>query len=579
MSEEKSLLRVALYARVSSDQQAEAGTIASQVAELRERIERDGSRLEEECCFLDEGCSGGTLVRPALERLRDQAAHGAFDRLYVHNPDRLARSYAYQFLLVEELTRAGVAVVFLNRALGRSPEDDLLLQVQGVIAEYERAKIAERSRRGKLHAARRGSVSVLAQAPYGYRYVSVAEGGGQARYEIVWEEARVVQHIFTWVGQERMSVGEVCRRLEQRGLHTRSGRRHWQRGVVAALLKNPAYKGQAGFGKSRNGPLRPRLRPRRGHPEQPRRPYSVYRDASQAVVIAVPALVSEELFAAVAEQLAENRRRHRQARAGPRHLLQGLLVCGVCGYALCGWSRYGLARQGPRGKSAYYRCTGRLLRSSEGERLCRTRTVRCAVLEAAVWSDVCQWLEDPRKIEEEYQRRLRGQGAAESSASSRSLEGRIRHVQRTMARLIDAYGEGLVDKAEFEPRIRQAKERLAQLQAEAKRWQSEEACRAELRLVIGNFQEFAARVKEGLADADWASRREIIRALVKRIEIDDHEVRVVYRVSAVPFAEGPKGGVWQDCRRHQSFALDRAGITVLRDSTFLAAGPASERSR
>lgn len=101
---------------------------------------------------------------------------GAIDRIYVHSPDRLARNYAYQVLLLDEWRRRGVEVVFMNRPLGQSPEDDLLLQVQGIVAEYERAKIMERSRRGKKHAAQNGSLNVMSGAPFGYRYVSVREG-------------------------------------------------------------------------------------------------------------------------------------------------------------------------------------------------------------------------------------------------------------------------------------------------------------------------------------------------------------------------------------------------------------------
>src|SRR5271166_6289865 len=154
-------LRVAFYARVSSEQQADTNTIASQVAELRRRIAADGCTVHDDACFCDDGVSGTILVRPALERLRDQVAAGTIDRLYVLAPDRLARKAAYQALLIDEFRQARVEVVFLNHALGQSPEDDLLLQVQGVIAEYERAKILERSRRGKLHAARSGCVSAL----------------------------------------------------------------------------------------------------------------------------------------------------------------------------------------------------------------------------------------------------------------------------------------------------------------------------------------------------------------------------------------------------------------------------------
>src|SRR5215212_1281003 len=152
----------ALYARVSTDQQARDNTIASQLAALRERIATDGERVTPDHAYVDEGYSGAGLVRPGLERLRDAVAAGLIERLYVHAPDRLApdrlaRRYAHQVLLVEEFRRAATEVVFLNGPIGGTAEDDLLLQVQGVIAEYERAKILERSRRGRRHAARSGS--------------------------------------------------------------------------------------------------------------------------------------------------------------------------------------------------------------------------------------------------------------------------------------------------------------------------------------------------------------------------------------------------------------------------------------
>src|SRR5215813_9524727 len=145
----------------------------------------------------------------------------------------------------------GVEVVFLNRELGRSPEDDLLLQVQGMMAEYERAKIVERHRRGKLHAARAGVVNVLSGAPYGYRYIDKHSGGGQARYEVQADEARVVRQGFAWVGRDRLRIGEVCRRLTQAGEVTRTGKTVWDRSVVWGILHNPASMGAAAFGKTR----------------------------------------------------------------------------------------------------------------------------------------------------------------------------------------------------------------------------------------------------------------------------------------------------------------------------------------
>src|SRR5436305_10640866 len=246
---------VALYAHESSEQQATAHTILSQVVAVRQRIAEDGFVLLAEREFIDEGYSGATLLRPALERLRDLIATGTLDRVYVHSPDRLARKYAYQVLLMDEWQRAGVEVIFLNRALTQSPEDELLLQVQGMMAEYERAKILERSRRGKRHGAHLGNVAVLSGAPFGYRYIRKDEGGGTARYEIVLDEARVVRQAFHWVGLERASIGEVCRRLNAAGERTRTGH-VWERSVVWAMLKNPAYQGYAAFGKTQAGPLR-----------------------------------------------------------------------------------------------------------------------------------------------------------------------------------------------------------------------------------------------------------------------------------------------------------------------------------
>ena len=261
MTEQLTSQVVAIYARVSSERQAESGTIESQVGALRQRIEQEGLCIADEFIFLDEGYSGANLIRPGLERLRDVIGFHSIDRLYVYDPDRLARKYAYQVLLMDEFRQADVEVVFLNRPIGDNPEDDLLLQVQGMIAEYERAKILERSRRGKRHAARQGDVSVLGRAPYGYRYISKHEGGGQARYEIILDEAQVVRQMFEWVAHERATLHEVCRRLKRAGVQTRTGKTTWNRSTIQDMLRNTAYKGQAAYGRTKASLWKPKLRP------------------------------------------------------------------------------------------------------------------------------------------------------------------------------------------------------------------------------------------------------------------------------------------------------------------------------
>jgi len=545
--------QVALYARVSSEQQAEAQTIASQVAALRERIAADGLIVSEAMQFLDEGYSGATLLRPALERLRDVIAAGRVDRLYIHSPDRLARKYAYQVLLVDECRRAGVDVIFLNRALGHSPEDDLLLQVQGMIAEYERAKIIERHRRGKRHAAHVGAVNVLSGAPYGYRYLTKYEGGrgGQARYELLPDEARVVRQVFTWVGRDRLTIGEVCRRLTQAGEVTRTGKVVWDRSVVWGLLKNPAYTGAAAFGKTRQGPLRPRLRAQRNRPMQPRRAVSTNDVPPEDwITIPVPPLVEPEVFAAVQEQLRENKRHARQSHRGALYLLQGLLQCQHCGYAFYGKRLSPSARKGKPRAYASYRCLGTDAYRFGGERICQNTQVRTDLLDLAVWQAVCTWLAHPEWLAEEYRRRLQPETRAHRTPLA-TIEAQMSKLRQGVARLIDSYADSLIDKDEFEPRVTRLRQRLARLEEQRQALADEAALHGALQLIIGRLEDFATKLHDGLEAADWASKRDLIRALVKRVEVARDDVNIVFRIDPYPSDLDPEkkvcnfvGGVW-----------------------------------
>jgi site-specific DNA recombinase len=537
-------LQVAIYARVSSEQQVSAHTIESQLSALGKKVTDEGGILQPDLQFIDEGYSGATLMRPALERLRDLAAAGSIDRLYIHSPDRLARKYAYQVLLIDELQRAGVEIVFFNRVLGDSPEDDLLLQVQGMIAEYERAKILERSRRGKRHAAQVGSINPLSGAPYGYHYVDTQEGKGQARYEVRSEQAQVVRQIFDWIGRERVSIGEVCRRLQQAAIHSPKGKPVWDRSTVWGLLNNPAYKGTAAFGKTAIGQKRPRLRPGRKQSPQPRKDYSSYDQSQQQwILIPVPALIDEALFEAVQQQLQENRQRARQSQRGAKYLLQGLLVCQQCGYAYYGKPVSNKSAKGKVRNYAYYRCIGTDAYRFGGERICANLQVRTDLLEIAVWQQVQALLENPQRLQQEYDRRAKD---PEQGLKLTSLETQLTKLRRGMGRLIDSYAEGLIDKSEFEPRITQMRTRITTVETQITQATAEMTRQQELRLIISRLEDFATQVKAGLEQMDWQNRRDIIRTLVKRVEIDQDQVNVVFRVE--PHSLVPDLG--KDCLQH-----------------------------
>jgi site-specific DNA recombinase len=391
--------------------------------------------------------------------------------------------------------------------LGQTPEDDLLLQVQGMMAEYERAKIMERNRRGKLHAARSGSVNILGTAPYGYRYINKHQGNGVGYFEIILEEAHVVLQIFKWVGQERVSIGEVCRRLNEAGERTRSGKTWWDRKTIWGMLKNPAYKGQAAFDKTKIGPMKPRIRAQRGHSEQPKCSYSIYNvESDKWIMISVPAIVSEELFDTVQEQLQENRRHARQRKRGASYFLQGLVCCKQCGHSYYGKPISNKAAKGHVRDYAYYRCIGTDAYRFGGQRICTNKQVRTDLLEAAVWSEVKGLLEHPQRLEQEYKRRLKTPNKSSLLDAPAALELQISKLRQGIARLIDSYAEGFIEKGEFEPRVKQMKERLEKLQQQSKQLKDEAAQQSELRLIIGRLEEFAVKVKDNIEKLDWLTK-------------------------------------------------------------------------
>jgi len=561
---------VALYARVSSEQQSKRGTIDSQIAALKERIQADGAQIVEDMCFVDAGVSGATLVRPQLERLRDAAALGAIDRLYILSPDRLARKYAYQALLMEELGSYGVQVVFLNHAIGTTPEESLLLQMQGMISEYERAKIAERNRRGKLHGAKRGTVNVLSGAPYGYRYIRRQLDGTPARYVIELPQAATVKAIFEWVGLERLSLGDVIRRLGEAGTVTASGKPYWDRSVVWGILRNPAYMGRAAFGKTQVCDHQVRVRAQRHSADVPRKPYSAKRaDRQQWIEIPVPAIVSEALFEIVQEQLAENRKLARQRRDNaPLRLLQGLTVCGQCRYAYYAKKVSKAAAKGHQRDYAYYRCVGTDAFRFGGERICDNPQVRTDKLDELVWHQVVELLRHPDRLKEEYARRLDVMERSEKrSFDTASLEKQRLQLEKGKSRLIDSYADGIIEKADFEPRMQQLKSRLEQIEQQIQESRLHGATQSELFLVINRLEEFATAVNEKLDAIDLETKRKIVLGLVKRVEIHKDEIVVVFRVDPQPPVRSSEnsndsdegGKSMQHCRRRSNRPLRTAG--------------------
>ena len=521
----------ALYARVSSLKQTKEGTIDSQIQALKEKIVEDGEQLIEAMIFSDAGVSGATLIRPELERLRDAVSIGAIDLVYIHSPDRLSRKYAHQALLMEEFAGAGVSVHFLNHKIGSSPEEEMLLQMQGMFAEYERAKIIERHRRGKLHRARVGSVNVLSGSPYGYRYIRKQLDGKPAEYVIDLEQAKTVRQIFNWIGVERLSIGGVCRRLGEANIPTKTGKSYWDRSVVWGMLQNPAYMGKAAFGKTKAGKLNPRIRPQKHSGETPGKPHSIHGvERKDWIEIPVPPIVSEQLYEAVQIQLEENRKRARVGERGAKYLLQGLTVCGHCDYAYYG-KRVSPAAAKGKHQYAYYRCIGTDAYRFGGEKICDNSQVRTQTLDDLVWAEVINALENPARLKAEYERRLGVLEKEENEqADTTALKRQKAQLKKGASRLIDSYAGDVIDQQEFEPKIKEIKARITQIDEQIERGNQSQSAQRELFLVINHLEEFAKTINVGLSTTDFITKRDTIRALVKRVEIYKEEVVVIFRI-------------------------------------------------
>jgi site-specific DNA recombinase len=526
----------AIYARVSSEQQREANTIASQTASLIEFAKNQDLEVPKEWVFEDDGYSGATLERPGLEHVRDLAAEGQIQVVLAYSPDRLSRKYAYQILLIEELARNGVEILFVKAPQGSSAEDQLLVQFQGMIAEYERAQILERSRRGKRHRAQSGEVSVMSGAPYGYRYIRKTDEA-PAAYAVLEDEARVVRRIYEMYTVEGLSIGEITRRINAEGIPTRKASARWERSTIWAVLRNSAYRGVAYFGKTRASSRARVIRPqRRRGVVTPSMTAGHERPREEWIEIPVPALVSEESFARAQELLQENKIRSRRRTIEPS-IVQGMVSCQKCGYAFSRTSTCTSAR-----KIHYYKCIGSDSWRKLGGPVCDNgRLVRQDLLDQIVWAEVIRLLEDPTLIQQELDRRLT---AARSSDPAKKREQRLQrelaHVGKGIERLLNAYQEALMSIEELRERMPALRLREQTLRAELQAIADQANDRTVFLRLAETLTAFLARLHGAADTLSITERQRVVRLVVKDVLIGDDAITIRH---SIPVSQGaPQDG-------------------------------------
>src|SRR5438309_1990818 len=550
-----------IYARVSSEQQREENTIASQTASLIEFAKSHDLEVPKEWVFEDEGYSGATLERPGLERVRDLAAEGQIQVLLAYSPDRLSRKYAYQILLIEEFAHHGVETVFVKSPQGDSAEDQLLVQFQGMIAEYERAQILERSRRGKRHRAQAGEVSVLSGAPYGYRYIRKTDEV-PAAYVVDEAEARVVRRVYEMYTVEGLTIGEITRRLNSEGVPARRASR-WERSVVWGVLRNPAYRGIACFGKTRISARTRVMRPqRRRGTTTPSTTAGHQRPREEWIEIPVPALVTEESFARAQELLYQNKIRSRRRTIAPS-VVQGLVSCAKCGYALSRTSTQTSAR-----KIHYYKCIGSDSWRKLGGPVCDNgRFIRQELLDQIVWTEVIRLLEEPALIHQELDRRLAAARTSDPTAKrEQSLQRELTHVGKGIERLLTAYQEELLSLEQLRERMPALRHRQQTLSAELQAIADRTNDRAAVLRLAETLTAFLARLRSAAETLSVIERQKIVRLLVKDVLVGEDTITIRHSIpipSGSPQNGGsddPNGQNYLLCKRSNHSSLGSAAL-------------------
>ena len=515
-------MRIALYARVSTQQQEVRGTIGSQIEALRARAHRDEHEVVQE--YIDDGHSGATLDRPGLDALRDAAERGLVEAVLCLCPDRLARSYAYQVLVIDELARHNVKVLFADAPpLQDDPQAQLLTQIQGVISEYERAKMAERYRRGKLYRSRLGEV-VSWRTPYAYRRVPRSTAG-PAHLVVHEPEAAVVRRIFTQRVSDGLSLREIVRGLAADEIPSPTGKAMWGLSTLVRVLRNEAYIGYVYYNRTVSVPAPPGGKSRMLPRPRPREEW---------IPIQVPSIVTEEIFNA-AQQVSVDNSRWSPRRTEPGTLmLRGLVKCGVCGVGTSCHRR----RKRDGTCYRYYCCRNHDPIRAGGEHLrCRERSIRADELDELVFEEITKALLNPDLLlagEQAVARRKELPDGDIVDDQLERLDRKIKSVATERQRVLDLYQGGLIDFADVQRRTGELDARALQLEKEQAALHSRREELLSGERIREMTDRFAKHVLQGLDRMDFNQRQQLLRLVVEEVRVTGWQVEIRLRI---PLAE------------------------------------------
>ncbi len=500
-------MKAVLYARVSSSSQEKDQTIQSQLEALRKYAKEKGYEIIDE--YIDEGYSGATLERPGLDKLRDIIHSGEIDTALFHSPDRLARKAVYQGIVLEEMDKAGIRAEFMNQHTDDSPESRMLLGMQGLFSEYERAKFSERSRRGKMHWAKQG-VLVSGRVPYGYRRIHRdRENGTRGRMVIAEEEAIVVKDMFRLLIDEQLSCRQIAKKLNTMGIPTRKGLSRWAPGTVNQILRKTAYMG-VHYQRCKEA-IEP-SRTRTGGNHQRRFKSSTrLRPKEEWIPISVPAIFDESVWQAAQRQLDRNSRHSRRNNTRFQYLLKGLIRCPHCDWTYTGFVSHEIRK---------YRCGNHEpLKSKDGKR-CIGGAVRADMIEEAIWEAICEGLKNPKVLQDEYKRRLiMDRNPDAIKLERKKIESELKKIFDKQDRLLDLYLNKAIDLNTYKPKMNEMSNTKSHLENQLDDLDRRTHNQYLEEKALKDMKKFCKTICNGLDKLSFDEKQQLLRLLVERIEL------------------------------------------------------------
>jgi len=515
-------MRAAIYARVSSERQEKEHTIGSQLEALRAYAAKNGMSIVEE--FTDEGYSGARLDRPALDRMRDLAERHGFEVLLTYCTDRLARKFVLQALILDELERFGVKTIFIEGGAADDPLSKLMHQITGAVAEFERAKITERYRRGKLYRARCGEI-VSPDVPFGYVKIPRRDGV-PAHAEIQEGEAVVVRRIFDTYVKQDLTVRQIAKQLTLDRTPTPRNSGQWSWSAVDRILREEAYIGTYYYNRKQCVPIEGVYGKKR------QRFKCTLRPKEEWIPISVPPIIDLAIFHAAAGRARENEAFSPRNLQEGGYLLRKLVRCGRCGCscsALTSKQTYG----GKVHSSHYYSC----LRTTSGflkQERCSQRRIRADVLDELVWEEVNTRLQNPALVLGAYQdRKTRRSGSSaqdEPTQKDDRLKEQIKLANRELSRLLDAYQCGALELAELQKRRQLVNSKIEMLNREQELLRKIAAEEKKESDIKAGLVEFAALVSNNLKRISFENKQKLLRIVLEKIVVKDWRVDVFYNI-------------------------------------------------